>query len=78
MMSFMIQTGNESSGEGTQLNALTRALYFTAMYMYVNIMMVFVILGVEIEKNLLKIWECLAQEKTIEMQSILITCFHFI
>lgn len=50
-MSFMIQTGNESSGKGTKLNALTRTLYFTAMYMYVNIMMVFVILGVEIEKK---------------------------
>lgn len=39
---------------------------------YEPLKMVFAILGVEIEKKLLKIWECLAQEKkAIEMQSIL-------
>lgn len=39
---------------------------------YEPLKMVFAIYGVEIEKKLLKIWECLAQEKkkTIEMQSI--------
>lgn len=46
---------------------------------YEPLKMVFAILGVEIEKKLLKIWECLAQEKKKDNWNAKYSaCFHFI
>lgn len=44
---------------------------------YEPLKMVFAILGVEIEKKLIKIWECLAQEKKRQLKCKVYCLFSF-